>query len=501
MEVALELKGMCKDFGSVHAVKDMDVRFMQGEIHCIVGENGSGKSTLASMISGSLKPTAGVMIKDGKPHAPGSMLDARKNGISILVQEQGTINGLSVCDNIFLGRESSFSKSGKMVDHKRMQTEARRVLDGIQLSDVQPDDNINSVSFEDRKLIEVAIALSDDPDILILDETTTALSHKGRDIVYRIIQQMRQKGKTIVFISHDLKEVQQFADTVTVMRDGEYVTTMTKAAGDISVDSIRLNMIGRDLSGHYYRADTEESCEDETILTANNVYFGKLIKGASLELKKGEILGIGGLTDSGMHELGKAMFGAVKIDDGQVISHPSGKQILRTSDATACKIAYLSKNRDSESMMMGATIKQNIVLSAFDKLKTWFYISDKSEKDLATEYAQKLDIRMSSINQMVGELSGGNKQKVVVAKWLANDSKVLIMDCPTRGIDVGVKATIYRIMEDLKAQGISIVMISEEMPELIGMSDRIIIMKNGEITGTFLRSQRPTEQDIIQCMI
>lgn len=501
MEVALEVRGMCRDFGSVHAVKDMDVRFMKGEIHCIVGENGSGKSTLASMISGSLKPTAGAMEKGGKPHAPVSMLEARKNGVSILVQEQGTINGLSVCDNIFLGREGGFSKSGRIVDSKRMKTEARRILDEIQLTDVRPEDSIQRVSFEDRKLIEVAIALSDNPDILILDETTTALSHKGREIVYRIIQEMREKGKTIIFISHDLEEVQRFADTVTVMRDGEYVATMTKAAGDITVDNIRLNMIGRDLSGHYYRTDTEERSGQEIVLSAQNVRYGKMVHNASLELRQGEILGIGGLTDSGMHELGKAMFGAVTIDAGQVISYPSGKRIRRASDATGCKIAYLSKNRDSESIMMGATIKNNIVLSAFDKLKSAFYISQKREKQLASEYAEKLDIKMSSINQMVGELSGGNKQKVVVAKWLANDSNVLIMDCPTRGIDVGVKATIYHIMEDLKAQGISIVMISEEMPELIGMSDRILIMKNGEITGTFSRSQKPTEQDIIQCMI
>lgn len=499
--VVLEAKGISKDFGSVQAVKNMNVSFFKGEIHCIVGENGSGKSTLASMISGSLKPTAGVMLKDGQPYAPANMLDARRHGVSILVQEQGTINGLSVCDNIFLGRETSFSKSGKIVSKKRLREEARKVLDEINLSFIDPQDNIANASFEDRKLIEVAIAMADHPEILILDETTTALSHKGRDLVYEIIEKMRDEGKTVIFISHDLNEVSRFADTVTVMRDGNYVTTLTKEQGTITLDAMRMNMIGRNLGEHYYRLDSQETANETTVLEASHIRYGKLVKDVSLELKEGEILGIGGLTDSGMHEVGKALFGAVTVDSGHVTAKLSGRTIRRPSDATASGIAYLSKNRDSESLMMGATIKENIVLGSLDKLARKTYISKRSEKDLAMEYAQKLDVKMSTINQKVGELSGGNKQKIVVAKWLANDSRILIMDCPTRGIDVGVKATIYHIMEDIKAQGISIVMISEEMPELIGMSDRILILKNGEITGMFLRSEKPTEQTIIECMI
>lgn len=500
-ETVLEVKGLTKQFDTVLAVDRLSVAFKKGEVHCVVGENGSGKSTLASMISGSLKPTAGEMFLDGKPYSPKTMLDARQNGISILVQEQGTIDGLSIAENIFLGRETSFSKSGKVVNRSRMITEAKKVLEEIQMGNLDPAANISTISFEDRKLIEVAISLADEPRILILDETTTALSHKGRDIIYQIIGRMREEGKTIIFISHDLDEVKEYADTVTVMRDGAYVTTLTREEGTITVDNIRRNMIGRDLEGKYYRTDEQETAGEQTVLKANKLQLKDILKGITFDLKEGEILGIGGLTDSGMHEIGQALFGAVILDSGSVTVMPSGKKISNTTDAARNGIAYLSKNRDKESLMMNASVKDNVALASADKLAKKTFISPRKLKALSKEFATKLEVKMSSLNQSVGELSGGNKQKVVVAKWLANDSRIMIMDCPTRGIDVGVKATIYRIMERLKADGVAIVMISEELTELIGMSDRILIIKKGQVTAQYKRSEKPTEHDIIQYMI
>ena len=260
-------------------------------------------------------------------------------------------------------------------------------------------------------------------------------------------------------------------------------------------------MIGRSLTGHYYREDYEPSREEQVVFDIKDISYGDKLQNISFQLYKGEILGIGGLTESGMHELCKIMFGALKPDKGEVIVESNGKKIISTSSAIENKVAYIPKDRDQESLLLNASIKDNIVLPSLDKLKTIGLINKKKVKKMADENAEKLSTKMRDSEQLVRELSGGNKQKVVVAKWLANDSDILLMDCPTRGIDIGVKANIYALMEELKAKGKSIIMISEEMPELIGMSDRIIVLKDGKITGEVERSHDLTEQNLISMII
>ena len=497
-DVILRLEGMNKSFTSTRAIVDVTMDIMRGEIRGLIGENGSGKSTLASLITGSNKPDSGKMYLEGKEYAPTSMIDSKHHGVSILVQEMGTINGLSVAENIFLGKEDYFSKIGH-VNQSKMIKDSKRILTEIGAPDIDPADSVDLVSFEDRKLIEVASAMYSKPNILIVDETTTALSQRGRDRVYAIIRNMKAAGKTIIFISHDLSELELLCDNVTVLRDGHYIDTLKKE--DITKDNMRQLMIGRDLSGHYYRDDSKEYFADEVVLSVSDVSLDTTLKDVSFNLHRGEILGIGGLTESGMHELCKVMFGAITPDKGCVTVGKEKTPIKSPPDAIRKKIAYMPKDRDQESIFLGTSIKDNIVMMSLDQLKKGPIITRNSENKLAQKHADYLNVKMQGINQLVKDLSGGNKQKIVIAKWLANNSDIFIMDCPTRGIDVGVKAAIYNLMEKLKAEGKSIIMVSEELPELIGMSDRILILRDGVLSAEFHRGKALSEKNIIKEMI
>lgn len=497
-EILVKVKGISKTFGPTKALADVRLEVKRGEIRGLIGENGSGKSTLVSMITGVNKPDSGEMWYKGEKHAPASLLESRGKGISILVQESGTINGLSVAENMFLGKEVAFGKAG-MVNRRAMTEYAQKALENMGITNIRAGDPVEVYSFEDRKLIEVATALDTKPDLLIVDETTTALSQKGRDQIYSIIKESSKVGRGVIFISHDLDELVMLCDSVTILRDGHYVDTLE--GEDINVDNMRTLMVGRELTGHYYREDQEESHGEEVVLEAKGAAYGEKFKDISFKLYKGEILGICGLTDCGMHDLAKGLFGGVRLDAGEVVLPDKGVTISDTTKAVENGIGYLPKDRDRESMFLGASIQDNIVIPSLDALKTNGLISKKKVRKLAEENAEKLSVKMNGIAQLTKELSGGNKQKVVVAKWLAKDAEIFIMDCPTRGIDIGVKAAIYGLMSKLKSEGKSMIMISEEMPEILGMADRVLIMKDGRLTGEFSRSEGLTENKIIQKMI
>lgn len=487
----LQVNCLCKQFGTVKAVDQVSINFYPGEFHTIIGENGSGKSTLAYMIAGVHAPTSGEMIFKGEKYAPRSIIDASQKGISMLVQEQRTIGELTIAENLFLGHE--------LRSKRQMQIEARKILKLVNLENLEPDMLMRKVTFEDRKLIEVGMAVYLDPEILIFDETTTSLSLKSRNIVYGYFKTLCKKGKTIILISHILEEVKQFSDTVTVMRDGAYVGSLSQKENNISDDNIRRMMIGRDLSAHYYRDAKNSYCE-EVVLKVEDICEG-ILSHVSLELKKGEILGLGGLTDCGMHELCKIIFGIERPAVGVVEVCDRGKKIHSAYDAVNSGMAYLSKNRDQESLILSASVKDNILVTAVKYANKAGFIAGRKVDGIVDDMIQKLQIKVSSDSQLCYELSGGNKQKVVVAKWLSSHADILIMDCPTRGIDIGIKAAIYRIMSDLVKEGKSIIMVSEEMPELIGMSDRIIIMKNGCISGEIQTAEDITEMDLINYMV
>ena len=358
---------------------------------------------------------------------------------------------------------------------------------------------IDRYNFEDRKLIEIVKATYFEPKVVVIDETTTALSNEGRHELYKHMEIIKNAGNTVIFISHDLPEILEKSDTVTVLRDGVYIDTVSSK--DIDEEGLRKLMVGRELEGDYYRKQFGESVKDEVVLSVKNVSVPGLLEDVSFDLHKGEILGFGGLSESGMHEIGKAIFGASYDRSGEVITS-DGTHINDIPTAIAHSIAYTSKDRDNESVVMNESIGDNICLPSLDKLKLkWKFLSDRAMNNFANEYAKKMSVKMVNIDQFVSDLSGGNKQKVVLARWIGKDSDIVVLDSPTRGIDIKVKQDIYNLMNGMIKSGKSIIMISEELMELIGMCDRIIIMKDGKISGEIDRSVEIGENTLISMMV
>jgi len=501
----LETKGLCKTFGPTVAVDDVDMRIYRGQIMGLVGENGSGKSTIGSIMAGMQPPTRGQMFFNGQRHKPSTMIEAAKLGVGMIVQEQGYVPGISVAENIYLGEEDKFRRSigpvPVFISAGAMNRAAKAALEDIGLEGVDPSAHIDSLDLQDRKLVEIARVMHDDPELLVVDETTTALSQKGREIIYGIMKKMREEGKAVVFISHDLDELIEICDSLTVLRDGKLIGTLDKA--HMVEDEIKRLMVGREMTGDYYRGDHQASRDPKVVLEATEVTSGSgLLMNFSMQVHKGEILGIGGLSHCGMHELGRVMFGVEKLLTGEVTHVPSGTNITDARTAVKCGMGYVSKDRDREALVLAASIKDNIVAAALDKLKNIFsVISPGAEKDYVSRQIERFSIKSESMNQNVQYLSGGNKQKVVFGKWVGLDCDILVLDCPTRGVDIGVKAAMYQFMAETKRQGKTIVMISEELTELIGMSDRLLILKDGRLVGEFERSSELSENRVIEVMV
>lgn len=495
-DILLKVHNLKKFFGATVALNNVDFELRQGEIHGLIGENGSGKSTLTSVIAGIYRPDEGIMEKEGRSYSPTNLVDAQRQGVAIVVQEMGTIPNLTVAENIFLGKEKLFKRFG-VVSKRRLEKRAAEALAGIGESKIDPSIPTLTLSFEDRKIVELAKAMVDQPVVFILDETTTAISTHGRDLMYAAMEKLRQNGCGVIFITHDLEELISVCDRVTVLRDGTLIGSLTKA--EFSIDLIKTMMVGRELKNDLYRTDYDCDVKDDTVLVAENLTGSGAVENISFQLRKGEILGFGGLSDSGMHELGRLLFGAEKPLAGSVYLS-NGTKIINPSIAVKNGIGYLSKNRDQETLMLRASIRDNIVITALKQLST-VIISLKKEKALSERMILELGVKCASQNQQVRYLSGGNKQKVVFGKWIGNKSRILILDCPTRGVDVGVKCAMYDLIYKLKKDGFSIVMISEELQELIGMCDRVVILKNGQMEGEYQRSLDLTEHDLINSMI
>lgn len=529
-EVILEIKGMTKVFGSVVALNNVDLTLSKGDVLGLIGENGSGKSTISSIAAGMQKATKLESMKyKGEDWVPSSMINALDNcgkgshGIGMIVQESGTIAGITVAENLFLGELNAFRmfslKNGKTfgpISRKRLNKAANDALLAIGIENIKGNMLMQSLDFQARKLVEIAKVIIKDPDILIIDETSTALAGDGRKVLYDIINKFRGTEKAVIFISHDLDEIMEVCDTLTVLRDGNIIRTFDRL--EYNPDDIRRAMIGRDLEGDYYRSDFSPSWdEDNVLLTGVDINLGDRLKNINIQLHKGEILGVGGLSGCGMHELGKVLFGSIKPDKGDVAVFnqkeevkADGKVALRkksvkvTSEKVAMDYAvgYVSKDRDTESLALNASVKDNIAIAGMEQYAiNNFLILNSKEKKYVAEQIKQLSIKCADRDQIVGQLSGGNKQKVVFGKWIGRGSEILILDCPTRGVDIGVKQAMYQLMTGLKEAGKAVLLISEELPELIGMSDRILIMKDGEVKKEFMRSEALSDADIIGYMI
>lgn len=500
-ELILAAHKVCKAFGPTRALIDVDVEVRKGEIRGLIGENGSGKSTFCSIVAGALEMDSGELELHGEKYEVKSMVEAQNHGVAMIVQEAATFPGLDVASNIFAGRLEQYTKCG-FLDWNTIYAEADRILEDIGVPEIKGRMNIEQLNFEDRKIVEIARAMVNKPEILIIDETTTALATKGRKLIYALIERMHKENKAVLFISHDLDELMERCNTITVLRDGLIIDTLDRE--NMSIERMRSLMIGRELQGDYYRPDFDGNCSEEVLLKAEQVTLRPYFKNIDVTLHKGEILGFGGLSNCGMHELGRLLFGLEKPLTGSVTLYKDGEPIQITSPSVAVDrgMAYVSKDRDKESIVLQASIQSNILMPALKGLSGALgFISPAKERALTNQQIKVMSIKCRNGSQLVKELSGGNKQKVVFSKWLGTDCDVFILDCPTRGIDVGVKADMYKLIMELKRQGKGIIMISEELLELIGMSDRMMIFKDGKVSKEFARSADLKENDIIEYII
>ena len=497
-EIRLQVKNVCKSFGITKALQDVSFNVNKGEVHALIGENGSGKSTLTNSLTGIYQKDSGTFILDGKEIAPKNQVEANLEGVSIIVQELGTLDGLTVAENIFLGHEDMFVKMG-IKNTNAMNRRANELLKQYGFERIKASDMIENYNFEDRKLVEIVKATYFGPKIVVIDETTTALSQEGREELYKHMNRIREEGNTVIFISHDLPEILRLSDTITVLRDGVYIDTVKSK--DIDEEGLKKLMVGREVTGDYYRADYGEKISDEVVMSVRNVTVPGSIYDVSFDLHKGEILGFGGLSESGMHEVGKACFGASFDREGSV-TLADGTAINDIPTAIHHSIAYTSKDRDNESIVMNQSIGDNICFPSLDELANNMHVlSDRKLKEFSNKYAKEMSTKMVSVDQFVSDLSGGNKQKVVLARWVGKDSDILVLDSPTRGIDIKVKQDIYQLMDRMRKSGKSIILISEELMELIGMSDRIIIMKDGRMSNELLRDPNMDENSLIASMV
>lgn len=499
---------MRKAFGPTIALNSVDFTLHRGEIHGLVGENGSGKSTIMSIVAGMQPATDGDMFFHGNPWRPASMVQAQENGISMILQEANTLPGVTVAQNIFAGHEKDFSYGG-FINMRLMNNEAQALLDAFGITHIHAHENISRYSFEDRKLTEIVRCVRENTEVLIVDETTTALSMQGREILFSIMHRMAEKeDKAVVFISHDMDEILSQCTVLTVLRDGEIVGSISSE--DISKARIdetarqevlrraRHMMVGREIGNKYYREDFTPSRRNNAALELRDISFDA-IRNFSLTLYEGEIVGLGGLSSCGMHDIGRAAFGLEKLESGTVTRH--GKIIRDPRCAIENGIGYISKNRDMEALILSGSLRENIILPSIEKLAEHGFVRPREARKLASGQIEMFSIKCRHSGQYVNTLSGGNKQKVSFAKWTAKGSQVIIMDCPTRGVDVGVKQFMYALMERMKQEGKAILMISEELSELVGMADRLIIMKDFRITKEFKRNAALRQTDIIEHMI
>lgn len=486
-EIILEMNKITKEFTGVKALSDVNLQVEKGEIHCLIGENGAGKSTLMKVLSG-VYPYGtyeGDILFEGNIQQFHRINDSVKTGIVIIYQELALFPDLTVYENIFAGNEVT---QGALINWNKSIIEAKKLLEKVKL-DITPDTLVKDLSVGKRQLVEIAKALSKDVKLLILDEPTAALNEDDSENLLHLLKELKQQGITCIMISHKLKEVISIADKATVIRDGKTICTLDAAKGEISEGIIIKNMVGRDIEDIYPKR--EKKISDEIVLELQNwsAYDPQLgrevVKDVNLRVKKGEIVGISGLMGSGRTELALSIFGNAKSYklQGNMILNGSPKTLKHTSDAIKAGIAYVTEDRKGDGLFLLQDIKSNISAANLKGISSNGVINDNEEIKVAEEYKGSLHIKASSLEQLAGNLSGGNQQKVSIGKWLFVGPKLLILDEPTRGIDVGAKFEIYTVMNKLIDEGLSIIMISSELGEVLGMSDRVYVMAQTQIKG------------------
>jgi ribose transport system ATP-binding protein len=485
----LSMTNISKSFTGVQALSNVDFTLRQGEVHALMGENGAGKSTLMKVLIGVHEADAGGIIYKGEKVCFDSVLDAQKAGISMIFQELNLIPHLSVAENIFFAREQTYYG---IINKREMESEAAKLLDIFDI-DVMPSDIVNTLSVAKQQMVEIAKALSFDVEVLIMDEPTSALTEKEIGKLFQLVGRLREQGVAIVYISHRMDELKRICDRITIFRDGRYVSDHDFNA--ISMDEIIAKMVGRSLDNHF-PPRTSKPC-DELLMSVMNAQRNGVFEPLNFDLLKGEILGITGLVGAKRTELARALFGAEQLDSGEIFIHGEKITVRTPKDAIKAGIAYLSEDRKLNGVAVKMSIRENITMPSMDKVSSkWGIISSTKEALASKTYIDKMEIKTPNIDQLVNNLSGGNQQKVVIGKWLFRDAQIMIFDEPTRGIDVGAKYAIYQLLDALAAQGVGVIMISSELPEVLGLSDRVIVMREGEMTA-ILNTKSTNQEEIM----
>ena len=492
MTALISVKKLSKSFPGVRALHDIQFDLVAGEVHTLMGENGAGKSTLMKILAGVYTRDSGEILYDGEPVDFQSPREAQAMGVCIIHQELQLMNHLSVAQNLFIGREPR-GRLGVFLDEDRLNTQASEILARMHVN-LDPRAIVSTLTVARQQMVEIAKALSFDSRVLIMDEPTSALNDAEIAELFRIIRELKSRGVGVIYISHKMDELKQISDRVTVLRDGEYVATVN--AQDTSVETIIGMMVGRTLTD----AEPSQRGTDkgEVALEVNHLNAGPLVRDVSFALHKGEILGFAGLMGAGRTEVARAVFGADPVESGEIIVNGVKATIRTPSDAVRRGIGYLSEDRKRFGLATGMDVEANIVMSNLRKFLSFnFFLRRKQMRRTASHFIKLLGIRTPSAAQTVRLLSGGNQQKIVIAKWLERNCDVLFFDEPTRGIDVGAKSEIYKLLRELAGQGKAIVMISSELPEVLRMSDRIVVMCEGRITGE-LSAAEATQERIMQ---
>ena len=475
-ETILTMKGIDKSFPGVHALDHVDLEVRKGEVHALMGENGAGKSTLMKVLTGIYTNDSGTITYEGKEVEFHHPKEAQEAGIVIVHQELNMMNHLTVAQNIFIGRE--FMK-GAMIDDAKMNAESKKLFDQLGIN-IDPTEKMGNLTVGKQQMCEIAKAISHKAKVIIFDEPSAALTEAEIDELFKIIRDLRDQQLGIVYISHRMDEIKVITDRVTVMRDGGYVGTLITK--DCTKDDIINMMVGRVI---YEDPKTQSMVAPDApvVLKVEHLNAGKMVQDVSFELHKGEILGFSGLMGAGRTETARALFGADPKESGDIYVNGKKVDIRSPKDAVALGIGYLSEDRKRYGIVVDKSVAENSTMAHLKNFVKGIFIDKKKEENATQDYIKRLNTKTPSTDQLVVNLSGGNQQKVVLAKWLVKDCDILIFDEPTRGIDVGAKSEIYHLMNELVAQGKSIIMISSEMTEILRMSDRIVVMCEGKKTA------------------
>lgn len=484
----LEMSGVNKRFPGVYALKGVDFELERAEVHALLGENGAGKSTLMKILSGIYSIDEGKIFIEGQEVQINGVKDAQKHGISIIHQEICLVPYLSIAENIYLGREP-VTKTG-LIDKYTMDDNAQQFLNDFGLA-LSSRTLIKELNVAQQQMIEIIKAVSFHSKIIVMDEPTSSLTEKEVQFLFNTIRNLKEQGVGMVYISHRMNELFEISDRITVLRDGAYIGTVKTK--ETTHEKLIAMMVGRELTNYYVRDFTTAG---ESILTVKNLTRKGVLENASFELRKGEILGFAGLVGAGRSELMKCIFGLDPFEKGEIFVNGEKAKIKNPNDAMNNGIAYVTENRKEEGLFLIQSVRYNTTIKILDKFMKFFRVDSKIENNETNNYIKELSIKTPSADQEVGNLSGGNQQKVLISRWLATKPRVLILDEPTRGVDVGAKAEIYTIMNQLVKEGVSIIMISSELPEVINMSDRVAVMCKGKIQS-ILNKDRFSQETIM----